>query len=194
MLNNLHSLTNKNSQQIFDLIQKDQSDLLDKLSSNLSSNDFSVYLSDYSSLVDVFCFVSYTQVEVNDFNRYLINVIQNNIDRNNTIQSYDLKNEIKEKPKKLFKISKLPILNNNIKKNNRLIFSITKIKKGSGRKSFFRGVSKTGGKWQVLGMHKNKRYYLGSYVNEIEAAKVYDTFALAHFGLKAKVNFKQSKV
>ncbi len=56
------------------------------------------------------------------------------------------------------------------------------------RSSNFRGVSKTGNKWQVLLMHKAK-FYLGSYNTEEEAAKVYDSYAIYYFNERAKTNF-----
>lgn len=76
---------------------------------------------------------------------------------------------------KIFKIQKL-------KKNT------LREKKKTVRNSFYRGVSKTGYRWQVLLMNK-KRLYLGSYSSEVEAARVYDYNALRLFGNKAKTNF-----
>lgn len=49
---------------------------------------------------------------------------------------------------------------------------IFKNKKFRGSK--FRGVSRNGKLWQVLIMIKNKKRYVGSYTNELEAAKAYD--------------------
>ncbi len=63
--------------------------------------------------------------------------------------------------------------------------------KEKSRSSKYRGVSKTGNRWQVLLMHE-KRYYYGSYNDEITAAKVYDKYAIRHFGKNAKTNFEYS--
>ncbi len=42
------------------------------------------------------------------------------------------------------------------------------------RASSYRGVSKNGGKWQVLFMAHKKRFYIGSIETEEEAARIYD--------------------
>ena len=55
--------------------------------------------------------------------------------------------------------------------------------------SKYRGVSKNGNKWQVLIMINNKKYYLGSYLSEEMAARVYDIFAIKNRGIKARTNF-----
>lgn len=55
--------------------------------------------------------------------------------------------------------------------------------------SKYRGVSKNGNKWQVLIMNNNKKCYLGSYLSEEMAARVYDIFAIKNRGIKARTNF-----
>ena len=55
--------------------------------------------------------------------------------------------------------------------------------------SKYRGVSKNGNKWQVLIMINNKKYYLGSYLSEEIAARIYDIFAIINLGFKARTNF-----
>ncbi len=66
------------------------------------------------------------------------------------------------------------------------------IKEKTDRNSFFRGVSKTGSKWQALLMNK-QRYYLGSFDNEEQAARQYDKYAIYFFEDKAKTNFTYTK-
>jgi hypothetical protein len=57
------------------------------------------------------------------------------------------------------------------------------------RGSQYRGVSRNGNQWQVLIMVSKKKRYVGSYSNEIDAAKAYDRAALQNHGDKAKTNF-----
>jgi hypothetical protein len=49
------------------------------------------------------------------------------------------------------------------------------------------------GKWEVRVSINGKRIYLGSYYDEIEAARAYDTFARENFGEFAKPNFPDEK-
>lgn len=60
------------------------------------------------------------------------------------------------------------------------------------RGSRYRGVSRNGNQWQVLIMVSKKKRYVGSYSNEIEAARAYDRAALQNHGSKAKTNFDYS--
>jgi hypothetical protein len=55
--------------------------------------------------------------------------------------------------------------------------------------SKYRGVSKNGNKWQVLIMINKKICYIGSYISEEKAARIYDILAIKNFGIKAKTNF-----
>lgn len=61
------------------------------------------------------------------------------------------------------------------------------------RGSIYRGVSRNGNQWQVLIMINKKKRYIGSYSNELEAAKAYDIVALQHHKKKAKTNFYYSE-
>lgn len=58
--------------------------------------------------------------------------------------------------------------------------------------SIFKGVSKckTTNRWKVQICSNSKRYWLGRYDDEIEAAKVYDAKAIELFGEFACLNFK----
>lgn len=64
-------------------------------------------------------------------------------------------------------------------------------RKSSGKSSIYKGVSwrKNIGKWEAYitidGIQKN----LGCYIEEIEAARAYDTAATKHFGVFANLNF-----
>lgn len=55
--------------------------------------------------------------------------------------------------------------------------------------SKYRGVSKNGNKWQVLIQINKKQSYIGSYLSEEFAARVYDVLAIKNRGIKAKTNF-----
>jgi hypothetical protein len=57
------------------------------------------------------------------------------------------------------------------------------------RGSRYRGVSRNGNQWQVLIMVCKKKRYVGSYLNEEEAARSYDKVALQNHGKRAKTNF-----
>lgn len=47
--------------------------------------------------------------------------------------------------------------------------------------------------WQVLIMIKNKKRYVGSYTNELEAAKAYDFTSIQYHGIRALTNFDYKK-
>lgn len=55
--------------------------------------------------------------------------------------------------------------------------------------SKYRGVSKNGNKWQVLIQINKKQSYIGSYLSEEFAARVYDVLEIKNRGIKAKTNF-----
>ena len=55
--------------------------------------------------------------------------------------------------------------------------------------SKYRGVYKNGNKWQVLIMINNKKSYIGSYLSEELAARVYDILSIKNRGIKARTNF-----
>ena len=70
-------------------------------------------------------------------------------------------------------------------KNNREV--------SKNQKSRFRGISKIGKKWQVLMMVYQKKRYIGSYVDEEKAARIYDKYAIALFGIQAKPNLTYTR-
>jgi len=80
---------------------------------------------------------------------------------------------------------KSPSTLKNLKKLNKIAFIGR-----SKRSSRFRGVSKNGNQWQVLLMHKKGKSYVGSYISEELAAKIYDILAIKYRGVKARTNFK----
>ena len=59
--------------------------------------------------------------------------------------------------------------------------------------SRYKGIARNKKKWQVYIMINRKNTYLGSYISEINAAKVYDLMAIKKNGIKAKTNFKYNK-
>ncbi len=91
------------------------------------------------------------------------------------------------KPDNIFIIKKryFKVLNINTNYSQRIL--------NINRGSTYRGVSKNGNRWQTFLMHKQHKYYLGTYDTEKEAAVVYDTYAMCYFKKKAKTNFVYSK-
>ena len=75
-----------------------------------------------------------------------------------------------------------------IKKFKKINFVIRK-----KRSSKYRGVSMNGRKWQVLIMINKKKNYLGNYLDEDLAARVYDIQAIKTWGIKARTNFVYNK-
>ena len=59
--------------------------------------------------------------------------------------------------------------------------------------SRYRGVTRNKRKWQVYIRINNNNYYLGSYISEKTAAKIYDIMAIKKNGIKAKTNFKYTQ-
>jgi hypothetical protein len=52
--------------------------------------------------------------------------------------------------------------------------------------SKYRGVSKNGNQWQAIIMVNNKKRYVGSYSQEVQAARAYDIAAIQNHGDKVK--------
>lgn len=97
------------------------------------------------------------------------------------------------KNNKIFKNNKL-VYSNNIKSNNNISnynhhSNSIKIFKKLFRNSSYRGISKNGNKWQVLLMNNKIKYYLGNYISEETAAKIYDFFVIKFRGKKSITNF-----
>jgi len=85
---------------------------------------------------------------------------------------------------------------NNQKSNLRLCTSAQNEKNKKpieGRASKYKGVCwhKGAKKWYSQIIIKNKKTYLGCFIDEIEAAKAYDEMAKLHFGEFAYLNFKE---
>lgn len=59
--------------------------------------------------------------------------------------------------------------------------------------SQYKGVFRSGKKWSAAIKINYKKYHLGTFANEIDAAKVYDTAALELFGEFALLNFPESE-
>jgi len=58
-----------------------------------------------------------------------------------------------------------------------------------GRRSKYIGVTKNNVHWQALINVNHAKKYIGTFTDEIEAAKTYDLFALAMQGRRARLNF-----
>lgn len=71
--------------------------------------------------------------------------------------------------------------------------NLANVFKRSGTSSKYRGVNyrKSSGKWQVQIQHQGKLYFVGSFVDEDEAARAYDKRAVDLFGEFAKLNFSE---
>ena len=65
-----------------------------------------------------------------------------------------------------------------------------KSKKALGKSSIYKGVSynKLSKKWRALIKYDGKAYYLGTFTNEIKAAKAYDKAAKKFYGSVAYLN------
>ena len=61
--------------------------------------------------------------------------------------------------------------------------------RSSNRRSRYIGVSKNNFNWQALINVKNVKKYIGTFVNEEEAARMYDLYNIAIKGKKAVINF-----
>ncbi|CAI2379035.1 unnamed protein product [Moneuplotes crassus] len=59
----------------------------------------------------------------------------------------------------------------------------------SSRRSQYIGVLKNGRRWQVLINVASKKKYIGTYINEKEAAIMHDFYSIVLKGLRAKTNF-----
>lgn len=71
--------------------------------------------------------------------------------------------------------------------------NLANVFKRVGTSSKYRGVNlkKSSGKFQVQIQHQGKLYFVGSFTDEIEAAKAYDKKAVELFGAFAKLNFSE---
>lgn len=69
--------------------------------------------------------------------------------------------------------------------------NLINITKRLGTSSKYKGVNyrKSTGKWQVQIQKKGKLYFVGSFINEVDAAKAYDKKAVELFGNFANLNF-----
>ena len=129
------------------------------------------------------------------FNKNYMNKIKNFNSINNKYKfssdDTDINNGIKVlKNKKQVYINNRYLLNSysaskSLKKYKKCKFEIRK-----KTSSNYRGVSKNGNKWQVLIMINKKTCYIGSYISEEIAAKIYDILAIKNWGIKARTNFK----
>lgn len=95
---------------------------------------------------------------------------------------------------KVLKNNKVVYINKDLLNNYSTSRGVKKLKKinfviRKNRSSKYRGVSKNGSKWQVLMMINNKKYYLGNYISEDLAARIYDIQAIKSWGIKARTNF-----
>lgn len=66
-------------------------------------------------------------------------------------------------------------------------------KRKTSRASKYRGVSKNGNQWQSIIMVTNKKRYIGSFPDEIQAAKAYDIAALINHTRRVTTNFKYTE-
>ena len=111
----------------------------------------------------------------------------------NNIVDLQTNNEIK-----VLKNNKVVYINKNLLNSYSTSRAIKKFKKinfiiRKNRSSKYRGVSMNGSKWQVLIMINKKKNYLGNYLDEDLAARVYDIQAIKTWGIKARTNFVYDK-
>ena len=77
------------------------------------------------------------------------------------------------------------VFTRNVKKSYRLNASVK-------RTTYF-GVNKNGPNWQTLISINSKKTYVGTFMTELEAAKVFDFYAMLVHWSKAKTNFEYTK-
>ena len=133
-------------------------------------------------------------INTGDMKTNLINMNSIFINDNKCLFDSNNKNEIKVlKNKKAVYIDRFclnansPLRNKKKLKSNKFI-----IRKKTSSK--YRGVSKNGNKWQVLMQINNKQRYIGSYLSEELAARVYDILSIKNRGIKARTNFKYNHI
>ncbi|CAI2385574.1 unnamed protein product [Moneuplotes crassus] len=61
-----------------------------------------------------------------------------------------------------------------------------------GRRSRYIGVSKNNSHWQAMINSRRDKKYIGTYLTELEAARIYDIYAIAIQGVRAPLNFNYS--
>ena len=71
---------------------------------------------------------------------------------------------------------------------------INQVKKQRGASSQYRGVTKKGNHYYSMIQRNGKKYWLGSYTSELEAAEVYDKKAIELLGKGAILNFPQEEL
>ena len=64
----------------------------------------------------------------------------------------------------------------------------------SNRRSHYTGVFKNGDNWQALISIQKRKTYIGTYTNELEAAKVFDFYSILLNGITATTNFDYTKM
>ena len=63
----------------------------------------------------------------------------------------------------------------------------------SNRRSHYTGVFKNGDNWQALISIQKRKTYIGTYTNELEAAKVFDFYSILLNNITATANFDYTK-
>lgn len=77
----------------------------------------------------------------------------------------------------------------NLRIVNKSINALNKGKSYSGTLSKYKGVSSgKGGRWRAYIDYNKKRYTLGSFVNEIDAARAYNLFVIKYIKISIRLN------
>ena len=63
----------------------------------------------------------------------------------------------------------------------------------SSRRSHYTGVFKNGDNWQALISIQKRKAYIGTYANELEAAKAFDFYSILLNNITATTNFYYTK-
>jgi hypothetical protein len=150
---------------------------LDNSNSN-DNNKFKIITDDKkTNLINTNFIDKISSKSIKNFNKYKCPFDANN---NNEIKVLKNKKEVYINSYLLNSYS----TSRSLKKLKKLKFEIRK-----KTTSKYRGVSKNGNKWQVLIMINNKKYYIGSYLSEEIAARIYDILAIKNRGIQARTNF-----
>ncbi len=174
---------------------------------NYEANNFKKLLTESSN---------YLKLEEYNKPKIIIDDKEGNLSNNNSIirnpssklKYFNIEKNISTKSKlefetnnaiKVLKNKKIVYINKDLLNNYSTSRAINKAKNinfviRNKTSSKYRGVSRNGIKWQILIMVNNKKYYIGSYLSEELAARVYDIHAIKMRGIKARTNFPYNNI
>ena len=170
ILDKLHKFNSINNQKEILLKYK----YLDNFNKTLENNIFYNYYKKH---------IINNYICLNDIKSKNFDEIKENIENEKTLELKENLKEIKNLNITSKEVNKINIS----AKKKKIKFKVIK------KTSKYKGIVRNKKKWQVYIMINRKNTYLGSYISETNAAKVYDLMAIKKNGIKAKTNFKYNK-